>query len=186
MEKLDMNSALVIVDVQKGWDDDFWGKRNNPEAEKNIARLLDAWRSSRRPVVFFQHMSRNPKSPLFPGQAGNEIKEIVRPIDDEKVFTKSVNSCFIGTGFEDWLRENGIDTLVIVGITTQHCVSTTARMSGNLGFRTFVVSDATVAFEAKGVNGVKYDAETVHALSLATIMDEFATVLNTEAMLKKS
>lgn len=181
-----MNSALVIVDVQKGWDDDFWGKRNNPEAEKNIARLLDAWRSSRRPVVFFQHMSRNPKSPLFPGQAGNEIKEIVRPIDDEKVFTKSVNSCFIGTGFEDWLRENGIDTLVIVGITTQHCVSTTARMSGNLGFRTFVVSDATVAFEAKGVNGVKYDAETVHALSLATIMDEFATVLNTETMLKKS
>ena len=161
-----------------------WGKRNNPEAEGNISRLLDSWRSSRMPVVFFQHMSRNPKSPLFPGQTGNEIKDIVRPIGEEKVFAKNVNSCFIGTGFEDWLRESGIDSLVIVGITTQHCVSTTARMAGNLGFRTFVISDATAAFETKGINGEKYDAETVHALSLATIMGEFATVLSTNDILK--
>jgi nicotinamidase-related amidase len=184
MEKLGMNTALVIVDVQKGWDSTFWGKRNNPEAEGNISRLLDSWRSSRMPVVFFQHMSRNPKSPLFPGQAGNEIKDKVRPIGEEKVFAKNVNSCFIGTGFEDWLRESGIDSLVIVGITTQHCVSTTARMAGNLGFRTFVISDATAAFETKGINGEKYDAETVHALSLATIMGEFATVMSTNDILK--
>lgn len=183
MEKIPRNAVLVVVDVQNGWDfPDHWGKRNNADAEKNIASLLESWRFSDRPVVFFQHMSGNPKSPLYPGQRGNEIKDIVKPLTGETIFHKSVNSCFIGTGFEEWLREKGYGTLVITGITTQHCVSTTARMSGNLGFRTYVISDATAAFGSKGPDGVLYDPDTVHAISLATINDEFATILTTSVI----
>lgn len=183
MDSLSSNAALVVVDVQKGWDWDTWGKRNNPDAEENIATLLSIWRKSNRPVVFFQHMSRNVKSPLYPGQPGNEIKDIVKPLSGEAVFHKSVNSGFIGTGFEEWLRERGYTTLVITGITTQHCVSTTARMAGNLGFDTYVISDATAAFEVRGKGGVIYDPETVHSVSLATIDGEFATVLTTDEII---
>ncbi len=182
MGKLKKNAVLVVIDVQKGWDTYGLSKRNNIDAELKIAKLLDIWRSSGRPVVFFQHMSKNPISPLYPGQSGNEIKDVVKPVAGEYIFHKSVNSCFIGTDFEEWLRERMYDTLVITGITTQHCVSTTARMSGNLGFTTFVVSDATAAFESKGVDGTIYDPETVHAVSLATINREFATILKTEEL----
>ncbi len=80
----------------------------------------------------------------------NEIKEIVKPLEKEKVFVKHVNSCFIGTDLEKWLREINAGELYTCGITTPHCVSTTARMAGNLGFVNYVIEDATVAFEIKG------------------------------------
>ena len=124
---LSHNTALAIVDVQKGFDDPKWGKRNNPKAEENIARLLAAWRKTARPIFHIQHCSRDPNSPLRPGSSGNEIKEIVAPIAGETVVRKSVNSAFIGTDLESELRTKRIDTFVVTGLTTDHCVSTTPR-----------------------------------------------------------
>jgi nicotinamidase-related amidase len=95
-----------------------------------------------------------------------------------------VNSAFIGTDLEQRLREHKIDSVVITGITTNHCVSTTARMAGNLGFNTYVVSDATATFDIKGPDGRHYTADEMHAMGLAEINDEFATVLDTETLLK--
>ncbi|PLT28593.1 cysteine hydrolase family protein [Peribacillus deserti] len=177
------NSALLIIDVQKGFDSEKWGARNNPQAEENIFSLLNHWRTRGLPVIHTQHLSRNPRSPLFPGHEGCEIKELVLPLDGEAVFQKNVNSGFIGTGLEEYLRKNHIDTLVITGLITPHCVSTTARMSANLGFTTYVVSDASAAFDIVGHNGVLYKAEEVHNLSLATIHKEFAEIVSTEDIL---
>ena len=92
---------------------------------------------------------------------GFAIKEIVEPIDDEVIITKKVNSSFIGTNLEKHLKENEISTVVITGLTTPHCVSTTTRMSGNLGFNTYLISDATAAFGLKDQNDRYYDAETI-------------------------
>ncbi len=184
MEKLPDNAVLLLIDVQKGFDEPFWGERNNPDAEQNMARLLEAWRASRRPVFFVQHVSVMPGSPLGPDNPGCEIKDIVKPLDGEPIIQKHVNSAFIGTDLEARLRSSGYDTLIIVGLTTQHCVSTTARMAGNLGFNTFVVSDATAAFGLTGPDGKYYPAEEVHALSLATLHNEFATVVDTETILQ--
>jgi nicotinamidase-related amidase len=178
-------TALIIIDVQEGLDDARWGKRNNPDAEGNIARLLAAWRRRGRPIYHVQHMSTNPNSPLRPNQPGNAIKRIVAPQSDEPVIQKTVNSAFIGTDLEDRLREAGIQSVVIVGLTTNHCVETTARMAGNLGFTTFVVDDATATFDRNGYDGAHYPAETVHAISLASLHDEFATILRTDQLLDK-
>ncbi len=176
-------AALRVIDVQKGFDDPHWGVRNNPDAEENIARLLAAWRDSGRPVVHVQHFSRSETSPLRPDRPGCAIKDIVRPQGDEPVVRKHVNSAFIGTDLEAYLRTRGYETLVITGLTTNHCVSTTARMAGNLGFCTFVVADATAAFDRRGHDGRLFSAEEVHAVSLANLHEEFAEVKRTEEVL---
>ena len=184
MDALPQDAVLLIIDVQKGMDDPHYGKRNNPQAEDNIARLLESWRGSGRPVFHVQHLSTEPDSPLRPERPGCEIKDAVKPRQGEPLFQKHVNSAFIGTDLEQQLRERGLDTLVIVGLTTQHCVSTTTRMAGNLGFRTYLVADATAAFDSTGYDGRRYPAEEVHAVSLATLHQEFATVVDTETLLR--
>lgn len=184
-ETLPQNAALVIIDVQKGFDAPQWGRRNNPQAEDNIARLLAAWRRTNRPVIHVRHMSRNPASPLRPGQAGNEIKDLVKPLPEEPVIEKCVNSSFIGTDLEERLRRGGIGTMVLAGINTNHCVSTTTRMAGNLGFEAYVVADGTATFDMTGYDGKLHPAEEMHAVGLTELHGEFATVLDTEALLKR-
>ena|SRR5208282_938496 len=183
MVELPSKAALIIVDVQKGFDDPKWGRRNNPQAESNIRKLLNTWRGSRMPVFYIQHCSQMADSPLRPGTPGNEIKEIVAPSNGEPIVTKTVNSAFIGTDLEAQLKRDNIETLVVVGITTDHCVSTTARMAGNMGFEVYVVSDATATFDRAGPDGKLYKAEEIHAVNLASLHNEFATVVDTKNLL---
>ncbi|PEO42936.1 cysteine hydrolase family protein [Bacillus pseudomycoides] len=179
------NTALIIIDVQKAFEEEKWGTRNNPNAEENIRILLNMWREIEYPIIHIQHLSDNNQSIFHPSKQSSGFKDIVVPIKDEKIFKKKVNSAFIGTGLEKHLKENKIKKVVIVGLTTPHCVSTTTRMSGNLGFETYLVSDATAAFAIKGADDTYYSAEQIHNVSLATLDDEFATVLTTEELIKK-
>src|SRR5262249_4064344 len=151
--------TLLVVDLQQGFDDPRWGRRNNPQLETRVCELLLAWRATRRPVVHVRHMSTDPGSPLRPGQPGNEFKAATAPVVGETVIEKRVNSAFIQTSLEDELRGAGCQALTIVGLTTNHCVSTTARMAGNLGFSTWVVSDATATFDRIGPDGAEHRAE---------------------------
>lgn len=176
-------SALLVIDVQRGLDDPKYGRRSTPEAEANVARLLGAWRRAAWPVVHVQHLSTSATSPLRPGSPGVEVKPEAAPAEGEPVFQKRVNNAFVGTDLEPSLRRRGITSLVVVGLTTDHCVSTSARMAGDLGFATFVVADATAAHEKVGHDGRRFSAEDVHAASLATLKDEFATITTTEAVL---
>ena len=186
MLTLDNRTALLIIDVQVGLDDPSLGERNNPDAEAHMARLLAAWRAAGRPVYHVQHMSTNPHSTLRPGQPGNAIKPALAPEDDEPLIQKTVNSAFIGTDLADRLRAAGITTLVIVGLTTEHCISTSARMASNLGFTTIVVADATAAHAHPGYDGTPYSAATIHAVELATLHGEFALVLTTDQILAQA
>ena len=138
------------------------------------------------PVIHIQHCSTNPKSPLRPGVSGNEFKDIAKPIGHEKVFKKKVNSAFIGTNLGDHLRDNDIDFLVIVGLTTDHCISTSTRMAGNLGYNVTLVSDATATFDRKGEDGIHYSAEQIHKIHLASLHGEFCTVMTTKDVLTET
>jgi nicotinamidase-related amidase len=190
VDKLPDNSALLVIDVQLGHDDPRFGKRNNPDAEGRIAVLLDAWRTKGLPVIHVQHFSVRTESPFHPSKPGVAIKPIVAPRDDEMLVQKNANSAFIGTNLEQMLHERGIENLVLTGLTTPHCVSSTARMAGNLGFTTYVVADATAANEGTidlnfpGGSGVYVDPELVHTVSLATINGEFVTVVDTAEVMK--
>lgn len=183
MPTLSDKTALIIIDVQDGLDEPRLGQRNNPNAESNMARLLVDWRANGRPIYHVQHMSTEPNSPLRPELPGNAIQRIVAPQDGEPVIQKTVNSAFIGTNLEDRLRKENIHSLVIVGLTTDHCVSASVRMASDLGFTTFVVADATAAHEIVSYDATHYPAETVHAVALANLHGEFATILTTDQLL---
>jgi nicotinamidase-related amidase len=181
ISKLD-RPALVLIDIQKGFDDlAYWGgQRNNLNAEKNAAILLEIWRINQLPIFHIKHCSSISTSLLNELNEGNEFKEIVKPIKGETIIKKNVNSAFIGTNLETLLNEQNISTLVIVGLTTDHCVSTTTRMAGNFGFETYIVSDATATFSKMGVDGQHFSAELIHETALASLNGEFARVVTTE------
>ena len=178
-------TALLIIDVQKGLDEPSLGKRNNPQAESNMASLLCEWRRHKLPVIHVRHCSVEPDSPLRPGLPGNAFKEEVRPLPGEKQFDKSVNSAFIGTGLDEFLRSQGISSLLIVGLTTEHCVSASTRMASDLGFDVTLVSDATAAFERLGHDGVLHSPDVVHNVNLASLNGEFCLIRSTEEVLQE-
>ena len=182
-QSADAPPALLVIDVQQGIDNPRLGPRNNLEAEKRIADLLAAWRAAGRPVIHVQHMSVEPNSLLRPGLPGNAIKKEAQPIAGEPLFQKNVNSAFIGTDLEKYLRSQGIENLVMVGLTTEHCISSSARMAANLGFNVTVVADATATFGRRGFDGTHYSAELVHGVELASLSGEFATVRNSSEVL---
>jgi len=174
-----VTTALLLIDVQQAFDEPSWGPRNNPGAEANLARLLAAFRAAGRPVVHVKHNSTEPNSTLRPDRPGNALKPEATPLPGEPLFVKTVNSGFIGTSLEAHLREKGIDGLVIGGFITNHCVSTTARMAGNLGFRTTVVADACATFDFKDADGSVIPAATMHRIGLAELRGEFAEIRDT-------
>ena len=187
MKLREKNPALILVDVQKAFlNEEYWGgNRNNKDAEIICGKILNKWRELDLPIFHIRHSSTNPNSKLNKQDDGFNFNENVIPLENEPIITKEVNSAFIGTDLKELLDEQTITTLVIVGITTNHCVSTTTRMAGNFGFETYVISDATAAFDRIGINGEKYDAKTIHLTSLANLNEEFATVINYEKLTHK-
>ena len=175
------NPALILIDIQKGFNElRYWGgQRNNVNAEKNASNLLQLWREKNLPVFHIKHCSLIPTSPLHEANEGNDFKEMVKPVAREIIIKKSVNSAFIGTSLMRLLHNARITKLVLVGLTTDHCVSTTTRMAGNLGFNTFLVSDATATFNKKGIDGQNYPAELIHETALASLHKEFAEIVTT-------
>lgn len=179
--------ALVLIYIQKGFEDiEFWGgHRNNLQAEENAFRLLDFWRQNSLPIFHIKHCSTNPDSRLAEGQPGNEFKEIVMPLQGETVIKKSENSAFIGTDLKKKLDDANIKYVIIVGLTTDHCVSTTARMAGNYGYKTIIISDATATFDKCSASGQKFSAEIIHEISLVSLHKEFASVMTTDEFIKE-
>lgn len=182
---INKNTALLLIDLQIGFDEySHWGgNRNNPNCEQICYELLKRWRVYQLPIFHIKHNSTNPNSPLSPNKAGNQFKAITAPINNEIIINKTVNSAFIDTNLEQQLKDKNVHKIVIVGLTTNHCISTTARMAGNLGFDVFVVADATATFDRIGFDGRQYDSEMVHCISLANLHNEFATVVDSTVIL---
>lgn len=177
------SAALLIVDMQIGMSWPSSGDRNNPGAEEVIARMLSTWRARCAPIVHIRHRSRTPGSPFWPGQPGADFQPALAPLREEHVVEKDVPDALLKTGLDEWLRNRGISSVVIVGVSTNNSVESTARTAGNLGFKAYVVADATFAFAKPDFEGRARTADEVHAMSLANLHGEYAVVLNSRDVL---
>jgi len=178
--------ALLLIDLQKGFDNvDYWGgQRNNGCAEENAGRILRLAREVGLPVFHIQHCSTLLTSPLHESNEGNAFKDEVMPQGNEQIIKKNVNSAFIGTDLKEQLDKAEITQLIIAGLTTDHCVSTTTRMAGNFGYETYLVEDATATFNKKGLSGQNFTAELIHETAIASLKDEFATIVTTDFLIR--
>jgi nicotinamidase-related amidase len=180
---LPTNAALVLIDLQRAVDHPSWGPRNNPNAESNVAQLLQAWRARHLPIVHIRHDSTDPASTYRPGQVGHEFKAEAAPVEGEIVVAKRTNSAFIGTDLEARLRAMECETVVVVGVSTSNSVETTVRMAGNLGIRALLVEDGCFTFDKRDWSGRLRTAREVHDMSLANLDGEYCTVVTTDWVL---
>ena len=172
--------ALVVVDVQRAFDEHaYWGRRNNPDCERNVEALIAAWRERGDPLVFVRHDSSEEGSPLRPGGPGNAFKDVVSGHRDLLV-RKDVNSAFHGDpDLERWLRDKGVDGIVVCGIQTNMCCETTARVGANLGFEMRFALDATHTFDLVDRDGDTIPADELARVTAANLDPEFGRVVST-------
>ena len=180
-----MKTALLFIDVQKGFQKEHWGQRNHPQAEEEMLLLLDHFRQTQQEVIHVRHRSQLPQGSFYK-ESGRQFMDGFEPLSGEAVFEKTVNSAFIGTQLEDYLRSSKISQLVIAGLTLPHCVSTTPRMAAHLGFEVILLSDATATFALPDLSGQLIEPELLHQIHLATLQDEFAEIQSTEDYLMTS
>jgi nicotinamidase-related amidase len=187
MKLLEKNPALILVDIQKAFlEEEYWGgNRNNKNAEIICSKILSKWRELNLPLFHIRHSSTDLNSKLHKSNKGFQFNENVTPIGNETVITKNVNSAFIGTDLKEQLDKQKINTLVIIGLTTNHCISTTTRMAGNYGYETYLISDASATFDRIGIKGEKYSSEIIHQTTLANLNEEFATIWDYTKLITK-
>lgn len=181
-----MSAILVMIDIQKAIDDPVWGERGQPDAETNAANLLAHWRDRGNPVVHIRHDSMDPQSPYSPDSSGNVFKTEVAPLDHEPVVEKRTNNAFIGTDLMQVLEEYGSSELVVCGVLLENSVESTVRMAGNLGFMVYLAADCTASIARTDLNGKKWSADDVHALTLAILDGEYAKVVRSADLMAEA
>lgn len=164
------DTALIIIDIQNEY---FPGGKlalDRPEqAAENAAQLLNIFRHNKLPVVHIQHENMNPEMDfMLAGSNGQKIYQRLKPLLDETCFCKHYPNAFWQTDLENHLNDLGIKNLVITGMMTHMCVSSTARAAMERGFNSTLIQDAC-ATQSLAFNGIEIPAETVHQTALAEL-----------------
>ncbi len=169
-------TVLIPIDMQQAFDGPPWPQRWNAAVDANGQALLAAWRAAGAPIIHVRHDSVQPGSTLAAGLPGNTFRPGFEPRDGEPVVSKSVNAAFIGTDLDLRLRRMGATRLVLFGISTDMCVSTSTRVASNLGWAVTLAEDACDCFDLPDPRGGVIRAEDIHAAHIATLGAEFCEV----------
>lgn len=176
-------SALVLVDYQETF---VGGRLALPDAAAAIGatgRLLAWARAHGVAVVHVQNVASRADATLFaPGDPSTALVPALAPAAGEEVVVKHQGGAFSKTTLDGWLRDHGIDTLVVAGFMTHLAVETTARDATVLGYRVLVASDACATRALASPRGRIFDAHTMHDAALASLAERFADVLDVDAV----
>ncbi|MEM9677488.1 MAG: isochorismatase family protein [Pseudomonadota bacterium] len=185
IQQFTKGTGLMLIDVQKGVNVlDHWGgptgRRNNPDCDDNMRKLIAAFRAAGLPLFFTRHNSREVASPLKLSLPTGDMIEGFEAQPEDVVVVKDVNSAFVGTDMELRLREHGVHRIVIAGYFTNFCVETSTRMAGNMGYDTYLVHDACATTNRIGLDGTDYEPDLVHNMAIASLHGEFCTAMTTQ------
>lgn len=173
------NSILIIINAQNGLLDATQEARSNSEAEINISRILEHWRTKKRRIIHIKHVSESPGSIFFRQSSGCDFLKALAPQKDEVVIEKTKSSAFVETNLESIINTEACPDIVLAGFTANECIDATARDAASMGFATFVVGDATATFDLRDHSGRLVKAERIHKLTLANINAFYAKVVTT-------
>lgn len=173
-----LKEALVVIDVQEGFRNPKWGTRNQIDLEKNVRKAIEHARGQGITVIHVHHHSRNPDSPLFPQRGNVGAMACAQPLSNEHVLVKHEHSAFVGTPLREILTREGIAAVTLCGVTTDHCVSTTARFAHDFGYHVTLLHDCCATHNRTSVFGREISADEIHESHLASLQGEFAQVLS--------
>ncbi|MBC7457352.1 MAG: isochorismatase family protein [Bdellovibrionaceae bacterium] len=181
LEKISFSnkSVLIVINAQQGLIDSTQEGRNNSNAEKNIGRLLEFWRKTKKKVFHIQHISESPSSIFFKNSSGCQFLPTCTPQKGEAIIEKNKSSAFFETQLEVQLKNIEPENIILVGFTANECIDATAKDAAALGFTSLVVGDATAMFDMRGPDGKLIKAERLHKLTLANINAYYAKVIQT-------
>jgi nicotinamidase-related amidase len=179
MNIIEENPALIIIDVQQVLADPALGTLNNPDAEKNILKLLNRWRREKLPLFFVQYISPRRSSPFHEDAPGSKLKDSLKPAPGEILIVKHFESAFMKTDLEQRLREAKLKTLIFTGFYTDQCVASSVKVANNLGFKVVVVSDASATTGCPGFDGTFYEAWDIHNLTLGSLQRDNISIIGT-------
>lgn len=175
-------AVLLPVDMQRAFDAPPWPRRWNSEVDANGLALLATWRAAKRPIIHVRHDSVQPGSTLAPGTCGNAFRPGFEPQPGEPLVKKTVNAAFIGTDLDLRLKRLSAKHVVVFGISTDMCVSTTVRTGANMGWDMILVPDACDCFDLPDGEGSTIPAEEVQRAHVATLGFEFCRTFSTSEL----
>ncbi len=177
------DAILIVINAQIGLLDAISEGRNNLDAEKNIARILEYWRKKKCRIVHVKHVSDKADSVFYKLSEGCEFLSSAQPMQGEAVIEKMKSSAFTGTSLESFLNKEAASSLVLIGFTASECIDATAKDAAALGYNAFVVGDATATFDLRDQSGKLVKAERIHRLTLININAFYAKVIYTSDVL---
>lgn len=161
--------ALLLIDIQNIYFTPLMLLHKPKNAANKAASLLGRFRNDAKDVIHVQH-----NFPIF-----SEIYNSVKPLEGEKVIHKDYPDSFLGTDLHQHLQKNGIKHLVVAGMMSHMCIDTTVRACQSYGYEVTVIEDACTTMALR-YNGKNIDAQTVHAVYMASLGDGFAKVMKLE------
>ena len=152
---------LLVVDMQKGLvDEELYDY--DAFVEKTV-KLIDTARKSKVEVIYVQH-DAGPGSGLSAGDDDFEIADQVSPAKGEKVFVKTINSCFGNREFKEYMEQQDDKRLMMIGLQTNYCIDATVKSAFERGYEVIIPEGTNSTFDNDYMTGettVRYYNEDV-------------------------
>ena len=175
------NASLLIIDAQNEYLSGPLALSGMDAATANIARLLEAARKARRPVIHIRHLGTVGGMFDPQGERGAFITGL-EPQGDELIIEKRMPNAFNDTGLQKALENLGSLDVIVCGFMSHSSVSTTVRAAKDYGLRCTLVSDACATRDLPTADGI-ISAEQVQKAEMAIMNDNFATLTLTQNLI---
>ena len=169
---------LIVIDMQKALiDEDLYDMIGFLD---RTCRIIEAARANGVEVIFVKH-DAGPGTGFSEGDEGFGFTDEIMPLPQEKVFVKTINSCFGNRDFTAYLRDSGDRDLMIVGLQTDFCIDATVKSAFERGYRVIIPQGTNSTFDnmymTAGISCAYYFNEIWPMFAECVSFDEAVAVL---------